>query len=95
MSSFKSDYLNKCKELNIEPSTSVIETLKQIQNNSPNSTHNNASKSSFYTLDISGQALDVKAITPLAYAFSQDVIFTKLILSDSFIGDDGKKMIFL
>ena len=41
-------------------------------------------------LDLSGQSISVKEMTAIAHALNKDVIFTKLIFADAFIGDDGK-----
>ena len=84
MQVFKSEYLTKCKELHVEPNSTVLETLNKTQDSS---SQNN--KSSFYKLDLSGQAMNLKACSALASALTNDVVFTKVILSDAFIGDDG------
>lgn len=80
MENFKSIYLGKCKELLIEPNACVLAAL------------NGKSKDGKHPhrLDLSGQAIPLKACSALAAALSQDVVFTHLILADAFLGDDGK-----
>ena len=79
MEAFRTDYLSKCKEQSVEPQPALLNTLSKIQ--SQNLIH--------AKLDLSGHALSIKEISCIAYALAKDVIFTKLVFSDSFMGDDG------
>jgi hypothetical protein len=81
MEIFKSNYLAKCKDLNIDTNATIMETIYKY--------NANESKSAFVSLDLSGQAINFKSCSALAFALTGDVVFSKLILSDAFIGDDG------
>ncbi|EPZ32880.1 Protein kinase, catalytic domain-containing protein [Rozella allomycis CSF55] len=77
MDRFKEIYVDKCRELRIEPLNGIISCLN------PNSSEKHPEK-----LDLSGQNLSIKNVIPIAEAFRQDILFTELDLSDSFLGDD-------
>ena len=79
MEAFKSDYLDKCNDLRLDPNPAILSILSRL----------NAENISHAKLDLSGHSLSIKEITPIAHALAKDVIFTKLIFSDAFIGDDG------
>ncbi|TPX59880.1 hypothetical protein PhCBS80983_g02141 [Powellomyces hirtus] len=76
---FKHNYLLKCAELCIEPHRALTEVLNK---------HAAGSWSSFDTLDLRGQTATVKDCAALAAALSNDVLFTKINLADSFLDDD-------
>jgi hypothetical protein len=79
MEAFKAEYLDKCREIVVEPHPAILNALSKIQNDNV----------SHAKLDLSGHALSIKEITSIAHALAKDVIFTKLIFSDAFMGDDG------
>ena len=81
MEAFKSDYLEKCNEVGIEPNHAILNILSKLA----------IDKVSHAKLDLSGHSLSIKEITPIAHALAKDVIFTKLYFSDAFIGDDGNE----
>lgn len=81
MEAFKADYLDKCREIAVDPIPAILNILSKIQ--SDNISH--------AKLDLSGHSISIKEITCIAHALAKDVVFTKLIFSDAFIGDDGRK----
>lgn len=83
MEAFKADYLSKCNEIGIDPHPSILNTLSKI----------GIENISHAKLDLSGHSLSIKEITSIAHALAKDVIFTRLIFSDAFIGDDGSSSI--
>ncbi|KAI8930191.1 hypothetical protein BC831DRAFT_547078 [Entophlyctis helioformis] len=44
---------------------------------------------SFESLDLSGQSVPLKACSAVAAALANDVFFSRLVLADAFLGDDG------
>lgn len=88
MQQFQQAYLQNCAELSIEPQTSIIniiqERLKQDEGNK-----NTIVKKAFEILDLSGQSLTLKSCSALASALTDNNFFTKVVLADAFLGDDG------
>lgn len=84
MESFRAAYLQKCSELSIEPHRALTELL--IKNRSHTS---HASLRTAGILDLHGQSLSLKECAALAAALSNDVVFTKVNLADTFLGDEG------
>jgi len=83
MENFKSNYLSKCAELSIEPISLVVNILKDHEHQTSTTLKE--------TLDLSGISISLKACSALSSALSVDIYFTKLILADAFLGDDGFK----
>ena len=91
METFKSTYLNKCAELSIEPMNSVLNILvKQRQKQEENEKQGKQISSLSEKLDLSGHSISIKSCSALASALAQDTFFTRLVLADAFLGDDGK-----
>jgi hypothetical protein len=85
MENFKSKYLTRCAELAISPTAELLNIFKRYEQDS------DASSDDPYreTLNLSGISIPLKACTALAAALSDNAFFTKIILSDAFLGDDG------
>jgi Leucine Rich repeat len=83
MEQFKSTYLSKCAEISVEPLILLLNIFTDYENRDKNT------KMSSETLDLSGISISIKACTSLAAALSDNQFFTKLILADCFLGDDG------
>ena len=81
MESFKSQYLSQCRDAHIEPNATILSTIQRKKDAS--------SSSAFHKLDLTGQALPLKQCAILGDCLSKDVVFTKLVLADAFVGDDG------
>ncbi|KAI9139997.1 hypothetical protein BKA69DRAFT_1039607 [Paraphysoderma sedebokerense] len=97
METFRSKYLARCKELLIDPSTVVLEQSAFISKPPCHSRSNSGDHDvdlhgrTKYpdTIDLSGHNVTLKAASALASALSEDVVFTKIILQDAFMGDDA------
>ena len=85
MEDFKSKYLTRCAELAISPTTELLNIIKRYEQESESSAEDPFRE----TLNLSGISIPLKACTALASALSDNAFFTKIILSDTFLGDDG------
>lgn len=85
MQQFREEYLAKCADLSIQPLATVMNTLEEYENSSLDE----QSKTVLETLNLSSLSLSVKACAALSSALSNNSFFTKLILADAFLGDDG------
>lgn len=84
MEQFKSNYLRKCTELSVEPITLILNLFSEREKHEGNDFHQSE------TLDLSGVSISLKACTALSAALADNQYFTKLILADAFLGDDGR-----
>ncbi|KAJ3193227.1 hypothetical protein HK101_005194 [Irineochytrium annulatum] len=87
--SFKSRYIEKCRDLGIDPARAVTDQLQPPDAGSGKHSPEPIRE----TMDLSGQRIDIKTVTALAYALQNDAILTSLFMADSFLGDDGTILI--
>jgi hypothetical protein len=80
MQHFKEVYLEKCAEYDIEPIPLVRKLLENKEQIPSGMEH---------SLDLSGISLSLKASSAISAALMNNEYFTKLILADAFLGDDG------
>lgn len=80
MEDFKTKYLSRCSELSISPVTELLNIFNRIEDETDPLKE---------TLNMSGVSLPLKACTALASALSDNSFFTRIVLSDAFLGDDG------
>lgn len=85
MESFNERYVSKCAELGIEPMPTVLKAVTTSKKNMEEGTP----AKFFESLDLSSQSIPLKACLALSNAISDDCFFTRLILADAFLGDDG------
>ena len=76
MDSFKTEYIESCSQLETEPIKSILDFLSEKKKVSS-------------VLNLSGLSIPLKPCTALANALAKDAFFTKIILADAFLGDDG------
>ena len=77
MDSFKLHYQDSCSQLDTEPIKSIIDFLSEKKDKASS------------TLNLSGLSIPLKPCTALANTLATDGFFTKIILADAFLGDDG------
>jgi hypothetical protein len=80
MQAFQVNYLAKCSELSVEPLPAILSIFK----GSGSDPYHLAE-----ILDLSGISLSIKACSALSFALLDSSYFTKIILADAFLGDDG------
>lgn len=81
-SDFEHQYLEKCAELSIDPQNSILDSI--IEAGKISKASNNPQ-----TLNLSGLSLSLKSSTALSHALAKDTNFTRVILADAFLGDEG------
>lgn len=82
MEDFQIVYLSRCAELAINPATELLNIFKKYEDSDKSDPYKD-------TLNLSGISIPLKSCTALAAALSNNNFFTKIIVSDSFLGDDG------
>ncbi|KAJ3109086.1 Leucine-rich repeat-containing protein 45 [Phlyctochytrium planicorne] len=82
METFRHNFITKCAELGIDPPSVILDQIKPQVSEKGIPKHPEK-------LDLSGHPLHIKTITALCFALQNDVIFTTLVFSDAFLGDDG------
>jgi hypothetical protein len=80
MQQFKEVYFERCAEYDIEPIPLVRKLLETRQENVTVMEQ---------ALDLSGISLSLKASSAISAALINNEFFTKLIIADAFLGDDG------
>ncbi|XP_037320504.2 leucine-rich repeat-containing protein 45 [Pungitius pungitius] len=81
MEDFRRTYLRLCKEGGVEPQDSVVAQLQE-------SGANQGSR-----LDLSGQSLSADTCSVLARALQKDTVFTKVLLTDCMLSEEGAKVL--
>lgn len=82
MEAFKSKYLSRCAELSTSPITEVLNKFKRNE-------EDDGTDPLKETLNLSGISIPLKACSALSSALSDNYFFTRIVLSDAFLGDDG------
>ncbi|KAJ3201045.1 hypothetical protein HK099_002399, partial [Clydaea vesicula] len=72
---FIETFTKKCEEMQIDIPLSIIDTLNKSSNSK--------------TLNLSSHTLNQKICLALGFALKDDTQFEKLVIGDSFLGDDG------
>lgn len=83
INAFIEKFISKSEQLQIEPSHSIIQTLKDIHDKNPNATVTEQ------TLNLTGHSLSSKICACLGNALKDDMVFSRIIMADAFLGDDG------
>lgn len=84
MEDFKSKYLTRCGELGINPITELVNLFNK-------SDRKDTAILSLETLNLSAVSMNLKTISALSAGLFENSFFTKLILADTFLGDDGTR----
>ncbi|KAJ3367784.1 Leucine-rich repeat-containing protein 45 [Kappamyces sp. JEL0680] len=91
MEQFKTAYLQKCSELSIEPLGGLMSFLKEREGSSDAG----KPRCKTETLDLTGIPISLKACSALSYSLAENSFFTKIVLADAFLGDDGAELALL
>ncbi|KAI8820846.1 uncharacterized protein EV422DRAFT_530436 [Fimicolochytrium jonesii] len=86
MDAFKHAYLAKCSELAIDPHRALTDLLLS---NRPLAPASDRVTTTAKTIDLRGQSLTLKECAALSTALSHDVYFSRVILADTFLNDEG------
>lgn len=79
MEVFIDRFISKCKEIQQEPPRSIIDHCKLTTSRNGDAT----------TLNLTGLSLTPKICQALGHAIRDDQQFSKIIIADAFLGDDG------
>jgi hypothetical protein len=100
MESFRSTYRDRCAELGVEPNQGVLATLAPsplLQRHAQpgreeDGAPGRAGQPAYHPTELllSSQPLGFKGIKALCAALQPDVVFTRLVLADAFLGDEGE-----
>jgi Ran GTPase-activating protein (RanGAP) involved in mRNA processing and transport len=82
MNDFEHIYVEQSAALSVEPLKTILDGIKEAKKGKE-TTKNTV------TLNLSGISIPLKACTALAQALTKDETFTRLILADAFLGDEG------
>lgn len=74
MNAFQTKFCNACQKRKIEPSQLILGQL--VDSSAP-------------TLSLHGYSMSAQTLSALSEALAQDTFFSRLILADCFLGDDG------
>lgn len=77
MKAFKLKYIKKCKELHVEPIPSIVNLPESAQSDEN------------LVLDLGELTLGQKNTMAIGYALEEDDVFSEIILSESYMGDEG------
>ena len=82
MEDFKSKYLSRCAELSTSPLTELLNIFKRYE-------QDDGTDPLKESLNLSGTSIPLKSCAAISSALSDNSFFTRLVLSDAFLGDDG------